>query len=174
MANLVTSDFFVVEIGIPNISKQEINESLNVFIGKYEQEVLFALFGYELLKSYNADSTTDRFLKIVNGTEYYDGTKKWNGLVYKINDINFSLIANYIYYYWLRDKHIWNSGIGTIRPAPNQAVNISPGLKMVSAWNSFSSDVCEFIDYMNNSTEIYPEWNSVNIWKFRRTNDFDI
>jgi hypothetical protein len=175
MPNLIDTSFFVGEINIPNTGKLEIQESLTHFITKYEQDLLQQLFGYELWKSYNADNTTPRFAYIINGVEYDNGTKNWRGLIYANGTTKLSLIANYIYYQWMKDKEIWNSGIGVVRPTPNQAIVMSPGLKMVEAWNDMSEQICEFYDYMNFSkNDVYPEWSTFGLWQFKRTNDFDI
>jgi len=175
MANLIDTSFFVGEINIPNTGKLEVQESLTHFITKYETDLLQQLLGHGLWKSYNADNETPRFVELINGIEYDNGTKSWGGLVRINGTTKLSLIANYIYYHWLKDKEIWNSGIGSVKPTPNQAINMSPGLKMVEAWNDMSKQICEFYDYMSFSkTSVYPEWNTFGLWQFKRTNDFDI
>jgi len=175
MANLIDTSFFIGEINIPNTGKLEVQESLTHFITKYENDLLHQLLGYELWKAFKADPTSPRFTKLVNGVEYYEGIRNWGGLIRSNGTTKLSLIANYIYYHWLKDKEIWNSGIGSVKPTPNQAINMSPGLKMVEAWNDMSEQIYEFNDYMSFSkNDVYPEWSPYGLWQFKRTNDFDI
>jgi hypothetical protein len=179
MANLIDASYFIGEINIPNTQKTEIQESLDWFISKYEQELLQKLLGWELWSLYNADASSQRFVDLINGTDYVYGgyIYHWRGLIWKAGENPHSLIANYIYWYWMKDKQIWNSGIGTIKATPIQGVVMSPGLKMVHVWNDFAEQVKEFYNYMTWSSVLYPEWNANNVfslWEFAGTNDFDI
>jgi hypothetical protein len=176
MANLIDESFFIGEINIPNTGKPEIKESLDVFINKYEKELMQRLLGIQLWKIYDIDSTSLRFTDLINGVDYTTGSYyySWRGLVWGTAPNKHSLIANYIYWHWIKDKEIWNSGIGTIRATPNQAISISPGLKMSTTWNQFSYQVAEFNHYMSSSLSVYPEWQPFNLWEFRTVNDFDI
>lgn len=167
---LTDISFFVGDINIPNTSKPEVNQSVNMFIGKYETELLIQMFGADLYQSYVADPTTPRFQLLLKG----DPDLNWRGLTYTINDVPYSLIAYYIYWWWIKDKYIWNSGVGTIRTKPNQAEIMSPALKMVEAWNTFSDQVAEFICYMTENSDVFPEWQPYNMWHFNKVNDFDI
>jgi len=169
MPNLIDVKFFVGEINIPNTTKLEVEESLNVFISKYEKQLLKQMLGYELWKSYNDDNTTPRFVDLI------DGKDEWQGLVYDITDtVQGSLIANYVYCYWLRDKQIWNSGLGTVRPKPDSAEIMPLYMKYMEAWNSCSEQIWDFVKYMEASSDVYPEWKPVDLWMLRSVNDFDL
>lgn len=288
--SLINSSFFTAEINIPNTGKLEVNESINMFINKYENSLLQRLLGYELWKAFMASPTEQRFIDLVNGVEYvnFSGkTKKWKGLIYgsdgnpiqqnivgytqrkneqiqvgvnpalvagattalfdgqfgkpnyigefpifervqygstMITNVNYtfdsltglfsfvevgdqflpwewfnitfnpvpitgyvppdstvtyySLIANYVYWYWMKDNAVWNSGLGTASPNKRAAVDMSPAIKMVNAWNDFSCGVENLYDYLNNSKTVYPEYDSsisyLAFCEFRKTNDFDI
>lgn len=169
MSNLINPSFFVGDINIPNTSKLEVAESLNVFISKYEKDLLIKMLGYSLWKSYDTDPTTERFVNLINGVD------EWRGLVYDISDtVKGSVIAYYVYCWWLKDKQTWNSGIGVVRPKGDQVDVMPIHIKMVDAWNTCSSIVGEFISYMSDSDDIYPEWNPCELWQLRPINDFDI
>jgi len=169
MPNLIDTTFFVGEINIPNTSKPEVAESLELFIAKYEEELLLKLLGYELYKAYKDDPSERRFTDLVSGT------KEWRGLVYAISPtVDGSLIAYYVYTWWLKDKHVWNSGVGTVR-AKGDATEVMPiSLKMTEVWNMFSHQVTEFCTFMEVNKVDYPEWSNVNLWQFRVINEFDI
>lgn len=170
---LIDYTFFVGEINIPNSSKAEVKSKLNLFIDKYEKELLQQLLGYPLWKLYDADPTPQRFQDLINGVDY--DNSHWRGLVYMSGENKFSMIAYYIYYWWMKDQQIWNSGVGTLRPKGDTSEIMPIYLKQMEAWNTFSTQVGELVDYMNNSeTSSYPEWIPVNLWQFAYINDFDI
>jgi len=169
MPNLIDVSFFVGDINIPNTSKPEIEESLNLFIAKHEKQLLKQMLGYELWTSFDEDDTTQRFVDLI------DGIGEWQGLVYNISDtVKGSLIAYYVYCYWIKDKQIWNSGIGTVRPKGDSAEIMPIYMKYMEAWNTCSAQMGEFVIYMENNLDIYPEWSPVDLWMLRPVNDFDL
>lgn len=181
MANLIDSSFFVNEINIPNTGKQEISESITMFVNKYEPELLKCLLGYSLWSSYNSDSTTERFANLINGVEYtcINVTKYWQGLVYDNGGTTkFSLIAQYIYWQIMSDKTIWTSGVGTKISKGDNVIDVSPALKMNKAWNEFSRKTKELANFLLANTDIYPEYNygifAKNYCDFDTVNDFGL
>jgi len=169
MANLIDITFFVGEINIPNTSKPEIAESLELFIAKYEPEFIRKLFGNEMYASYLNAPTDPRFTEIINGKD------NWRGLVYPISDsVDGSPIANYIYTMWLKDKHVWNSGVGTVRSKGDGTEVMPISFKMTEMWNQMSRQIVEFQTFMSDKSEIYPDYSPYDIWEFRRINEFDI
>lgn len=174
---LIDSSFFVGEINIPNTNKPEVQAELNHFIAKYESELLNHLLGNELYASYLADVDGEqRFQDLINGVSYNDGIDYWRGLIYSYNGglTMHSMIAYYTYWFWMKDKSSWNSGIGVVRPEGDKAKPISPALKMTAAWNTFSEQVGEFLQFMNASVDVYPEWQPIYMYQFEKINDFDI
>jgi|SRR5678815_4098121 hypothetical protein len=173
---LIDTSFFVGEINIPNAQKPEVKESLELFIAKGEQQLLRQLFGHELYVSYAADSTTQRFQDLIYGEDF----DYWRGLIYDItpssgtNIVRGSLIADYIYTWWIKDKQLWNSGVGIVRPKGDNSEVMPISLKIMNAWNQFSHQVYEFVFFMNANIDVYPEWSPINLWEFRVINDFDI
>jgi hypothetical protein len=174
MARIVNISFFVGDINIPNTSKPEVAESLQLFIDKYEEELLNQLLGnelYHLVVDPIPTQYDERFQKLVYG----DAAANWRGLVYDYGTpTQYSLIAYYIYWWWLKNKYIWNSGIGTVRPKGSSVDVMSPALPMIEAWNTFSEQVGELYDYMRYYSDVYPEWEPYNLWQFNKVNDFDI
>ncbi len=172
MPNLVDTTFFVGDITIPNTHKAEVAENLNLFIGRRENELMLKLLGKELYDLYKANPTDPRFVAINDK------------LVYIIDGQKYSPIAYYVYWWWMKDKASWTSGVGNIRANSNVAVEVSPAIKMVHAWNTFSEGIRAFTTWMDDNSETYPEWsgrtynwsygNLYGYDEFRKTNDFDI
>ena len=178
MANLIDSTYFINDIIVPTSSDN--SAVLTTFITKYEREVLIKLFGYELYKlvaAYENPGSTQRIIDIVEGKEYTVGstTIKWNGL---INDEKISLIAYYVYYYWMRNLASTSSLIGEIISNSDNAINVSIDSKLSYSWhkcfelyggvnNKWDSESC--YNFLVNNESTYPEWEfkelgSVNLF----------
>lgn len=172
MANLVDTSFFVGDINIANTSKPEVAQSVNLFISKYENELLIQILGIDLYDQMKANPTEERFQKLINGDKDFN----WRGLVYTYNgsETKYSLIAYYVYWWWVKDKYIWNSGVGTIRPKPSEGEIMSPALKMMESWNTFSDQAYELTTYIRLNSDVYYEWTPYCLSDFEKVNDFDI
>jgi hypothetical protein len=173
---LITPSFFFGEINIPNSDSTDISESIEASIAFNEPECLKKILGYDLAVLVDTTSTDQRIIDLIQGVSYVDSankTKKWRGLIYQSGGLNFSLIAFYIYYFYMKDKAIWNSGTGTVVPEGNVAMAVSPGFKMMNAYNIFVRQNRELYDFMISSEDVYPEYD-VSFSTFRTVNDFDI
>lgn len=75
---------------------------------------------------------------------------------------NQSLIAQYIYYWYVRDAATQNTGIGQVITNAENATNVSPRRKLATIWNAmhyWCVDFINFIEAMNQQTPVlYPEW----------------
>lgn len=76
----------------------------------------------------------------------------------------FSLIAFYIYFYYMKDKTIWNSGTTTVVPKGNSAINASAALKMENAYNIYFRQARDLANFMISNLDVYPEY-SYNIYQ---------
>lgn len=89
-----------------------------------------------------------------------------------------SLIANYVYYWYMRNNWTNTATTGEVKPQNENAVIVSPALKMVRAWNEMSSWVCDLVDYLDAKKDDYTEWANQDVWcmrrKFRPINEFNI
>jgi hypothetical protein len=178
---IVDETFFVGEINIPNTSKPEIKNSLTIFIEKYESELLTDLLGKELFNLVEDARGDDRIYVLILGTDKYtvDGlVGSWRGLNYSygsgVTGQTYSLIAYYIYWWWMKDKQIWGSGVGTSRVKPQNAEVMPIYMKLITAWNKFSEETLELYNFLSANQSIYPEWCSNSIWAYTKINDFDI
>lgn len=89
-----------------------------------------------------------------------------------------SLIANYIYYWFVRNNHTQTATMGEVKTQNENAVNISPAVKMTRAWNEMSSWICELVEYLNAMSTTYTEWSKQNVYSmqysFGSINEFNI
>lgn len=89
-----------------------------------------------------------------------------------------SPIANYVYYWFIRNNHSQTATMGEVKSQNENAVNHSPALKMTRAWNEMSAWVCELRDYLDAKNTDYPEWEEQDVWRmlrsFRPINEFNI
>lgn len=89
-----------------------------------------------------------------------------------------SLIANYVYYWYIRNNHTQTATTGETKAANENSTMASPALKMVRAWNEMSKWICELVDYLDAKKDDYTEWADHDVYcmrrKFRPINEFNI
>jgi hypothetical protein len=102
--SLIDSTYFVGDIALPNLD--EVPNTFQDTMDRYEEEILKKLLGYQLYNAFIAgiavEPTPDqKWLDLRDGAEFtfdFCGetiTQKWNGL---INTDKVSLISYYVYY----------------------------------------------------------------------------
>lgn len=172
MANLTDIGYFVGDITLPT-GQFSVND-LNLFIDKFEPEVLTKLLGYTLYKKLIASPTDPDIVKLVSGSEYtieYNGNErlvKWAGLK---NDLKISLIAYYVYVEFMRSRVTHTQSIGETKSIQENSTNANIFAKVMSARTRFD----DLYGYMNQSTlapsaynflkeheDNYPEWEFSN------------
>src|SRR3954471_2443196 len=109
--SLIDKTYFVGEINIPDTDNPAVEERLNFFIAKYEEEFLKTVLGYSLWSSYTTGIAVTPTPDVIwtnlrDGVEYLvsEKTYKYRGLYNPT--LKLSPIANYVYYWWMRsDNH---------------------------------------------------------------------
>jgi len=160
---IITQDYFQGEIFIdhakPDVSDSTtgVSDELNSDIEQYEREILVKSLGYSLFKLFSdeLDSNESNGLKVtadpkwdelMNGLEYtIDGkTVNFRGVRFSDEAVPFddavrkqSLIAYYVYYFYIRkDIDTYSSaGVNRIKAANSEGVSIMG--KATRAWNNF-------------------------------------
>ncbi len=136
MANLITNSYFIREINIPS---NALTNDMAEYITQYEKDILIKLLGYELYKDYLSSPGDRRWTRLISGYEYteeFNGlttSVKWEGLT---NTALVSLIAYYIYYWYMNFHASDTTTIGESITEKENALGISPTSKMVNAWNN--------------------------------------
>ena len=164
---IIDQSYFVGEINIPGTDKPDVQERLTWFIAKYEPVLLRALLGHTLYKAFLAGKGAgevpgeQRFLDLLNGVEFSTGsrTEYWPGLIQPGEGYGRSLIANYVYYWYMRDQASQTTAVGEAQAGTDGAARVSPALKMVRAWNEMSASIDELFVFLSANMATYPEWD---------------
>jgi hypothetical protein len=89
-----------------------------------------------------------------------------------------SLIANYVYYWYMRNNHTQTASTGETKGKHENADMASMAVKLTRAWNEMSTWICELVDYLNAKKDDYAEWADQDVLcmlkKFRPINEFNI
>lgn len=180
---LINSTYFIGELNIVNSDKAPVSGLIDHFINKYEKELLTEVLGLTLYNSFKAGLATDPVSQIwtdlKSGASYTDTngeSQQWRGLI--TSAPNESLIANYVYYWYVRNNHTQTAAMGEVKSANENAVMANPSLKMVRAWNDMSRWICDLVNYLNARKDDYTDWANQGYWcvlkKFRPINEFNI
>lgn len=163
---LIDATYFVGEINIPGTGNLSIQERLDIFIETKEEELLLTLLGYELYRDLTAGLTAEapeqKWKDLKNGKEYNDTTgklRKWNGLIKGTPPEAYSLIALYVYYWWMRDKASQTTPIGEAENKSDTSDLVSPAVKMSRAWNEMSRWIDELFLFLESNKDVYPQWD---------------
>lgn len=179
MANLIDNTYFIGEISLPAQVLTGTLADINPYIVKYERQALIDLVGYTLYKELLVaiaagapDYSSTKWKRLITGHEYginYLGEPhlvKWNGL---INSDKVSLLAYYIYYYYLKFHVTHTSGLGELVASAENAAKVSASQKMTNAWNRFIE-----LRGIPSDQEIDPTcYNFLNEFEDDETNGYD-
>lgn len=147
---IIDQTYFTRELSIPNINEvqTEAFETLEYFVDEYVRQLLRDALGIEvfnILDTYVIDGAFDStgapqyIIDLVEGKEYVKSgvTYKWSGLISTQGVFKKSLLANYVYYQWLKNSFSTQSGVGEVTLNPQNANLVNPTQKLVTAWNNF-------------------------------------
>jgi hypothetical protein len=174
--SIIDKTYFVKDINIPDSDYSD----LTAYITRYEKEILIKLLGYELgtlVLAYNALTSPQRIIDIVEGSEYTVGdyTVKWNGLK---NTDKVSLIAYYVFYWWARNNATFTGTIGEMKSVGENAENAKLNQRLSNAWLRMT-DLAQATEYpyhslycfLKENESDYPEWEFTELGT---VNGFDL
>lgn len=133
---LITTDYFVLDINVPNVSGTYAN--ISDYIDRYEPEILRRLLGetlYQDVAAYDAETSSQAIIDLVAGKDYTVGdyTVSWKGLINTTDYI--SLIAYYVYYWYVRDQVSRLATTGFVSSKSENASNAAPNIKLAEVWH---------------------------------------
>jgi len=178
--SLIDDSYLIKEINIPAND----DDTIQSYIDRYEPDVVFDLFGYELgtevlaFDTENPGSSTQRIQDIVVGKEYtVDGSNcgfinpsgndiavKWNGL---INAEKKSLNAYWVFYWFCRENESTVTNVGGAASNMENAKNVGFGAKaykayfdMIKLYGQVSQpgNIPSCYNFMYEHKDTYPEW----------------
>lgn len=165
--SFINSSFFIRDINLVNLTETKVLERINYFIAKYETECLRKILGLALYDAVLTESS-QRITDLAYGVDYImpnEFERRWYGLVH---DINISLIANYVYYYFQKANALQTVGTSTKASKSEAGTSESPADKMIAAWQFFASETRSMCSFLWNKTDLdvingtrtYPEFTS--------------
>jgi len=85
------------------------------------------------------DYVPQKWIDLVKGCAYEvnDVPLKWNGLTYLLGTSKQSLLADYVYSFWLESQVSYMTGVGDAKGNPKGAVLVNPTQRIVTVWNEF-------------------------------------
>lgn len=84
-------------------------------------------------------------------------------LVQSTGDIKQSLIANYVYYWYLRATASQTTPVGEVVTENENSIINGSHVKMQRAWNEMVDHIYEMIDFLDNNRLVYTDWR----WQYR-------
>ena len=69
-----------------------------------------------------------------------------------------SPIADYVYYYWLKQQHTQTAGIGEVKPQGQNSKPVSPKHKAAKAWNDMVEKSFKLYEFLKLNSTVYPEY----------------
>src|SRR5688572_2490879 len=151
-------------LNIPQLSQLTVREKLQMFIDRFEPEILIDLLGYEMYLDFLAALTLDpipvKWLRLRDGAQYTyeDRVCFWPGLASVVSTANpeNSLIANYVYYQLIKTDAKFLTGTGAVTSKTENSKRVSPIDLQVSAWNKMVGLNYKLIEFLNANPEDYP------------------
>lgn len=178
---LIDRTYFIGEINLPNTNQTAVQENIDYLISKREPELLTQLFGYGMYKAFIAglqeDPVPQRWIDLRDGVDYTDTDgeeRHWMGLVAKVDEPKESLIANYVYYWFLRKEATQTSGVGETVTKTENSVRTSPVAKQVRAWNEMVTWIGELFNFLQVKKADYPEWKPVDSCQWENLNPYNL
>lgn len=173
---LIDSSYFTIDTNAPDNKYVQVQS----YIDRYEPEILKKLLGLELFRLVMDETTIEqRIIDLRDGVDYdVDGVlHHWNGLK---NEDEISLIAYYVYYWYLRLSITDTTTQGEVQVNPENANIANMSLKIQGVWISLEDlygSECRpdnyesAFGYLNYFKELYPEWHFEEIGSI---NAFDL
>lgn len=162
---LIDKTYFKGELSLPNIPimiSDEINygvkealqsvgeKDLNTFVDKYVTDYLIRLFGRELTEKFLSEIITEI------PAEIWDNLKKQ--LLIEIGPYKASPLANYVYYWLMRDARTKTTQAGESDSNFDNAENVNNNYKLVKAWNDMANMTCTINKWFCKNIQYYEEY----------------
>jgi len=97
------------------------------------------------------DYVPQKWIDLVKGCAYEvnDVPLKWNGLAYSLGTSKKSLLADYVYSFWLESQVSYMTGVGDAKGNPKGATLVNPTQRWVNTWNDFVKAYQDVWSYSN-------------------------
>lgn len=166
---IIDDTYFQKELNVPNVNEMDSDTltSLNISIDRYVRQFLQDALGYALfteLDSYITDGVLDsgapqKWRYLVNGKD------QWKGLKFEEGTYKGSILAKYVFYFWLKDAVSLLTGTGEKTITATDALAVNSTQRLTNVWNDFVVDnqglfiPCK---WYYGYTDYYYNWNCGN------------
>lgn len=174
MSNFIDISYFVGGIDIPNTDTTNKN-ALGLAIKKYESEFLTrflgkALYAYllsvtDFITDPNNPTAAGMDGYLINGISFTGSNGNPNytegirgGDLYATSGFKRSMIANYVYWQWMRQYSSQTVGVGVVKSKVENMMLVSPKDKMVTAWNEMVDLITVLHDYLIINKADFPDY----------------
>ncbi len=172
MAYLINKDyFFGGNCEIAQLTEDSVSLQIANMIAIYEPKILTCLLGADLYLDFktaydqsvltlNPVALPDKYAKLLNGEIYvgkYGSNQKWFGL--RNETSKQSLIANYVYFYWMRKIASATTGTGEKNLTAENSSNSFVIYKQNQAWREMVQWNKDLRSYLQSKTETFDTWN---------------
>lgn len=161
---IIDLTYFYGALTIPQVaSDQATGDAVNFFIKEYEPKLLKALLGHALYSNLIAGLTADTqiYKDIRDGVEYTNRSQvlsKWDGLRFVDGTVKTSLIANYVYYWYMRNNASTTTPSGERVITTENSMSTSPRYKMSTAWNKMVGEIYNLREFLLSKVVTYPDF----------------
>ena len=195
---IIDDTYFQGEISIPNVEEADSRSKteLERLIDEKCRLFMHRIFPNELIDELNAllvggilpTTPVSKWTKLVYGDSYeLDGTTvKWDGICAVLGTSKSSLLADYVYTFFLTESNTFLSGVGEMKSNASGTVMVNSTQRYVTIWNRFVSkyqaDLCgnlfDFRNYFLDYQFFYPRYerptnNSVSLVQYLTDNSED-
>lgn len=173
---IINDTYFQGEISIPNIEEagsralieleRLIDEKCRLFLHSVLGSELFDELDVLLVDGILPTTPISKWTKLVYGDTYELDSKqiKWDGLCSVLGTSKSSLLADYVYTFFLTESNTFLTGVGEMKSNASGTIMVNSTQRYVSIWNKFlmkyQSDLCgnifDFRDYFFNYQFSYP------------------
>ena len=115
-------------------------EELNMFIDERERELLLSFLGYEqTTELLNQFTEAGEWIEtpLQKWVDLVDGKEDWKGLRYTVSGKKYSLIAYFVYFYFLGEDSTFYSTTGIQSPDAANSTPVAPNPRQAKSWNTF-------------------------------------
>lgn len=160
----IDQSYFTGPLEIAQLGQKAVIDRLNIYIERYESEILEAALGYDfsqaLTEGFNPGSdeeTEQRWLDILNGVAFTNTS----GIKKKFKGLKFAL-AGFIFYEYMAATHKQVTGIGVQKAKGENSETSNPANILANAWNTAAKEMellWEFLQAKTQSPSVYPEYD---------------
>jgi len=175
---IINDTYFQGEIEIPNIAEADskaltelqrlIDEKCRLFMYDVLGDVLVSELDDLLEDGILPITPESKWTKLIYGDSYeLDGKQvKWEGICVELGTSKSTLLADYVYTFYLTESNTFLSGVGEMKGEARGAMMVNSTQRYVTIWNRFvkkyQSDLCgnifDFRNYFFNYQFFYPRY----------------